>query len=138
MAAQFNLDIVPVIIHGNSEVLPKGDFIINDGSITLKILPRITSENKSFGENYVERTKKLSVYFKDEFKKMRTAIEDKNYFKNKIVHSFAYKENNIVSEVKSNLKSNSELFYELNNSIDSKAKILRIFSGFFLFSNFFI
>ena len=125
LAEQFNLDIVPVIIHGNSEVLPKGDFIINDGSITLKILPRITSENKSFGENYAERTKKLSVYFKEEFKKMRTDIEDKNYFKKMIVHSFAYKENNIISEVKSNLKSNSELFYELNKSIDSKAKILR-------------
>lgn len=126
LAEQFNLDIVPVVIHGNSEVLPKGDFIINDGKLTVKILPRITPENKDLGENYAERTKKLSVYFKDEFKKMRTVIEDKNYFKKMIVHSFTYKENNIISEVKSNLKLNSGLFYELNKSIDSKAKIFRI------------
>jgi 1-acyl-sn-glycerol-3-phosphate acyltransferase len=126
LAEQFNLDVVPVVIHGNSEVLPKGDFIINDGKLTLKILPRITPENKDFGENYAERTKKLSSFFKASFQQMRTQIEDKNYFKKMILHSFAYKETEIIQSVKSNLKSNLEVYYNLNKVIDSKAKILRI------------
>ena len=126
LAEQFNLDILPVVIHGNSEVLPKGDFIINDGLLTLKILPRITPENKYFGENYAERTKKLSGYFKEEFQQMRTDIEDENYFKKMIVKSFAYKERAIISSVRDNLKLNLALFYNLNKVIEPKAKILRI------------
>lgn len=126
LAEQFNLDIVPVVIHGNSEVLPKGDFIINDGKLTVKILPRITPENKEFGENYAERTKKLSGFFKSNFQQMRTEIEDENYFKKMILHSFAYKETEIIQAVKPNLKSNFEVYYKLNKVIDSKAKILRI------------
>lgn len=126
LAEQFNLDIIPVVIHGNSEVLPKGDFIINDGPLTLKILPRISPENKKFGENYAERTKKLSVYFKEEFKQMRTEIEGFNYFKEMIKRSFAYKETDIIADVKSNLNANLELYFNLNKVIDSKAKILRI------------
>jgi len=58
LAEHFNLDILPVLVHGNSEVLPKGDFIIYDGSITVKILDRITPDDKSFGVDYTERTKK--------------------------------------------------------------------------------
>lgn len=126
LAEQFNLDILPVVIHGNSEVLPKGDFIINDGLLTLKILPRITPENKYFGENYAERTKKLSGYFKEEFQQMRMDIEDENYFKKMIIKSFAYKERAIISSVKDNLKLNLALFYNLNKVIEPKAKILRI------------
>ena len=55
LANEFNLDILPVLIHGNSEVNPKGSFIIKDGSITVEILPRIKAEDNSFGENHTQQ-----------------------------------------------------------------------------------
>ncbi len=58
LAEQFGLDILPIYIHGNSEVLPKGDFIIYDGSITVKVGNRISKDDLSFGKNYSERTKR--------------------------------------------------------------------------------
>lgn len=126
LAEEFNLDIVPIIIHGNSEVLPKGDFIINDGSITVSILPRITPDNETYGKGYAERTRKMSRYFKEEFRKTREQLEGVDYFKGMIVRSFAYKENEVVQEVKQNLPSKLELMYRINKHIDPKATILHI------------
>ena len=51
LAEKLNLDIIPVLIHGNSEVLPKGSFVIRNGSITVKILDRISSEDHLFWHN---------------------------------------------------------------------------------------
>lgn len=126
LAETFNLDIVPVVIHGNSEVLPKGDFIINDGPLTLKILPRITPQDARFGTGYAERTKKLGSYFKEQFKVMRNEIEGADYFKSKIMHSFAYKEAEIIQSVKENLNVNLDIYYRLNKYIGAKASILQI------------
>ncbi|RYE56727.1 MAG: glycerol acyltransferase, partial [Sphingobacteriales bacterium] len=67
LAEQLGLDILPVVIHGTSEVLPKGDFMINDGRITVKFLNRISTADTVFGRNYAERTRRISAFFKDEY-----------------------------------------------------------------------
>lgn len=126
LAEEFGLDIVPVIIHGNSETLPKGDFIINDGPITLKIMQRITPDDARYGKGYAERTKKLSTYFKEEFKMTREEIEGPDYFKSKILHSFAYKEPDIIKAVRDNLKHKLDIYYRLNRYIGAKASIVQL------------
>ncbi|MXN90020.1 MMPL family transporter [Flavobacterium sp. Sd200] len=126
LAEQFNLDIIPVIIHGNSEVLPKGDFIINDGSITLKILDRIKPDDASYGMNYSERTKRVAAYFKEEFAKMRTEIEGADYFKGTLLRSFAYKEEDILQDVKQHINSNLPVYHDINNYISAKATVLHL------------
>jgi len=62
LAEQFNLDIVPVVIHGYSECSPKGDFMLYKASTTVEILERIKSNDKSFGLNYTERTKTINSF----------------------------------------------------------------------------
>ncbi|WP_264564761.1 1-acyl-sn-glycerol-3-phosphate acyltransferase [Flavobacterium sp. N3904] len=130
LAEQLELDIVPVIIHGYSEVLPKGDFIINGGQTTVEILDRITPNDLTFGNDYGERTKKLSSFFKAHYKKMRLDLEGPNYFKKMILNSFDYKESEVIKVVKKDLATNLELYHELNIYIDSKAKILHIANDF--------
>jgi 1-acyl-sn-glycerol-3-phosphate acyltransferase len=126
LAEQFNLDIIPVVIHGYSEVLPKGDFVINGGVTTVEILDRILPNDVTFGKDYGERTKKVSSFFKTHYKKMRLELEDPNYFKKKIVNSFDFKEIDVIQNVKKDLNANLELYFKLNKWIDSKAKILHI------------
>ncbi|MCV9932261.1 1-acyl-sn-glycerol-3-phosphate acyltransferase [Flavobacterium sp. LS1R47] len=126
LAEHFNLDIIPIVIHGTSEVLPKGDFIIYDGAITVTILDRITPENLAFGKNYTEKTKQISTYFKSEFKKIREQLEGADYFKKMILTSFNYKELEIINSVKKNLNTNLETYYLLNKHINLKAKILHL------------
>ncbi|MCC3215743.1 MMPL family transporter [Chryseobacterium sp. X308] len=130
LAEQFGLDILPLYIHGNSEVLPKGDFIIYDGSITVKIGNRISKDDMSFGQNYSERTKKINAHFREEFARLREEIEDENYFKKKLFLSYLYKDSEVVKEVKEDFNSNKSVYFELNKHIPHDANILHIATDF--------
>lgn len=126
LAQEFNLDIIPVVIHGASEAIPKGDFVIHRSTLTLSILERITPENNSFGNNYAERTKKISSFFKAEYRKIRQQLEGPAYFKSMLINSYDYKELEIGKSVKKDLSQNLETYYNLNKYIDSKAKVLHL------------
>lgn len=130
LAEQFGLDILPIYIHGNSEVLPKGDFIIYDGSITVKVGSRISKDDMNFGKNYSERTKKINAYFREEFAKLREEIEDENYFKKKLFLSYLYKDSEVVKDVKEDFNTNKSVYFELNKHIPNDAGILHIADDF--------
>jgi 1-acyl-sn-glycerol-3-phosphate acyltransferase len=130
IAEQFGLDVVPVYIHGNSEVLPKGDFIIYDGAITVKVGDRISKDDLSFGENYSERTKKINLYFRNEFAKLRNELEDENYFKKKLFLSYLYKDSEVVKEIKRDFRTNKSVYFELDKHIPKDANILHFADDF--------
>jgi len=124
LAEQFNLDVLPIYIHGNAETLPKGDHIIYDENITVIIGKRIEASDTSFGTNYSERTKSINKLFRQEFAKIRNEREDENYFKNKLFLSFLYKETEIVEAIKSDFEKNKNEYFNLNDDISPSAKIL--------------
>lgn len=130
LAEQFGLDILPLYIHGNSEVLPKGDFIIYDGSITVKVGDRIKKDDVNFGNNYSERTKKINAYFREEFAHLRKETEGENYFKKKLLLSYLYKEDDVVKQVKGDFNDNKSVYFELNKHISKEASILHVSDDF--------
>ncbi|MDA3615214.1 1-acyl-sn-glycerol-3-phosphate acyltransferase [Polluticaenibacter yanchengensis] len=123
LADHFGLDIIPVYTHGNSDLIPKGDFIIYEGSMTLKVGERISKDDLSFGTSYSERTKKISRFFKEEFIKVRQAYEDENYYEKKLYLAFLYKDADVVKAVKSDFKKNKLAYYAMFFHILPKAKI---------------
>lgn len=130
LAEEFGLDILPLYIHGNSEVLPKGDFIIYDGDIIVKVGDRLSKNDLSFGTTYKERAKNINFYFRNEFAKLRNEIECENYFKKKLFLSFLYKETEVVKEVKQDFKKNKSVYFELNKHIAKDVNILHIADDF--------
>lgn len=130
LAEKYGLDVLPVYIHGNSEVMPKNDFMIHDGAITVKVGQRILKDDLSFGKNYSERTKKIQQYFRKEFAKTRTELEDENYFRNALFNSFLYKENEVLQAVKNDFDSNKTHYFNLNKIISPKEKILHLSGDF--------
>ncbi|KAF2336411.1 1-acyl-sn-glycerol-3-phosphate acyltransferase [Flavobacterium daemonense] len=126
LAEEFNLDILPIVIHGASELIPKGDFVIHSGQLTVTILERIAPENQSFGKNYAERTKQISSYFKTEYRNIRQQLEGPDYFKKMLLHSFDYKEIEVVNSVKKDLKKHLETYFLLGKQFSAKAKILHL------------
>jgi 1-acyl-sn-glycerol-3-phosphate acyltransferase len=126
LAEEFNLDIIPVVIHGASEAIPKGDFVIHHSQVTVSILERITPDNLSYGKNYAERTKQLSSFFKEEYHKIRQEFEGPAYFRKMLIHSYDYKEMEVIKSVKSNLESHLEIYHRLNKHLSAKAKILHL------------
>ncbi len=92
IAEQLNADIVPIIFHGNAFIQGKDDsFLLKPGQLTVKYLPRIKADDKSFGLNYSEKTKNISKYFKKEYANLRTEIETVDYYYNRLTKNYIYK-----------------------------------------------
>jgi hypothetical protein len=126
VAEQLNLDIIPVLIHGNSEVNPKGSALIRNGNITVKILDSISIENNVFGETYKQRTKSISTHFKNQFRRLRKEMEYDTYFHNMVLEDYRYKGDDLYQTVKKDLNTYKEIYNTVLWAIDEKAKIIHI------------
>ncbi|MRI00822.1 MMPL family transporter [Kriegella sp. EG-1] len=126
LAEQLNLDIVPILIHGNSEVQPKGSIVIRDGSISVKILQRILSSDASFGENDRQRTKQIGNYFRNEFQNFRNEIEDESYFKKDLLSEYQYKGNAIYKAVKEDFNAHKTNYKRIIDFIPKKTTIANL------------
>jgi len=127
---QLKLDILPVFLHGNSEVMPKNDFIIYDGSITAVIGKRIAYNDAKYGGSYRERNKKISQFYKSEFLEIRNKIETEDYFKRILLSNYIYKNRDILNSVKKDFHRNKRVYHELNIALTMKSKILHIADDF--------
>ncbi len=123
LAQQFQLDILPVLIHGNSEVLPKGSFIIRDGSITIELLPRIKTTDPQFGGSYKERSKQIGIYFRNEFRNLRNRIEKESYWHQTLLEHFRYKGASIYNTIKKDLKSKGATYFALGKQLEKEDRI---------------
>ena len=124
------MDVLPLYIHGNSEVLPKDDFIIYNGNIIVKVGDRISKDDISFGTTYKVRAKNINTHFRNEFSKLRNEIEDENYFKQKLFLSFLYKETDVVNEMKKDFNENKSAYFELNKHLSKDATVLHVADDF--------
>jgi len=122
LAEKLELDILAILIHGNSEVNPKGSFIIHDGSISLKILPRIPF-NADLGSQYSKQGKEVGAYFRKEFLNFRKEIEGSTYFHPFVLNEYRYKDRLLYTTVKNDLKTHSEAYYQVLWHIGKDAKI---------------
>lgn len=91
LAEQLQLDIVPILFHGLGYTMTKGDFLLKNGPITAKYLPRIKYEDRSWGQNYQERTKSISKYFKQQHEILTQELEQPKYFKEHLFFNYIYK-----------------------------------------------
>lgn len=130
LAEKLKLDILPIYIHGNSEIIPKGDFLIFDGHIYSIIGKRIAWNDENCGLNYSERTKKISKEFKANFQEIRNQYEDENYWKQKLFLSFLYKESEIIQAVKKDFKLNKSVYHQLNNAFTKDERIVHFSNDF--------
>ncbi len=122
----FQLPIIPVYIHGNSEVQPKGDFFIYNGSITVVADAPIAFDDPRFGSSYSERTKKILAFYRQRFADLRQELEGADYLRNKLHLNFLYKEPYVVRAVANDFAKNKEKYHKLNNDLPRKGRILHI------------
>ncbi|MFK7812849.1 MAG: MMPL family transporter [Maribacter sp.] len=126
LAEKLELDILPVMIHGGSEVSPKNSFIIRDGDFTVEILSRIKADDISFGKTYRERPKQIGQYFRAEFRKFRLKIEGPDYWHQMLLENYRHKGNDLYRTVKSDLKNKASTYSILLESIAEKDKIIHL------------
>ncbi|CAL1520050.1 1-acyl-sn-glycerol-3-phosphate acyltransferase [Chitinophaga sp. MM2321] len=129
IAEQLGLDILPIVIHGTAYTMSKGDFLLKDGLVTVKYLPRIASGDTSWGDNYSARTKSISRYFKQEYEQLRAATEVPAYFREQLKYNYIYKGPVLewYMRIKTKMENNYQLFHEL---LPMQGRILDIGCGY--------
>lgn len=126
LAEELQLDILPFYLHGNSEVLPKGDRVIYDGSLTVKIGQRIAPDDERFGSTYKERQKKLTAFYRAEFQQLRNEIETADYFKAILLSNYIYKGDDFYQNIKQDFNTNKHLYQAISTYIPFKSHILHL------------
>jgi 1-acyl-sn-glycerol-3-phosphate acyltransferase len=129
LAEKLELDILPIVIHGTGYTMTKNDFLLKDGSISLKFLPRIKPGEVQWGEGYAERAKKIGRFFREEFNKLRRQIEAPDYFREQLVYNYLYKGPVLewYMRIKTRLEKNYKPFNEL---VPLQGKVLDIGCGY--------
>lgn len=89
-------------------MLPKAELLLRKGSVTVKVLPRITPDDRSFGENYAERTRAVRKLFVREYEAIAEQTETVRYFRNAVKGSYIYKGREVEQEVRTRLRKMEE------------------------------
>ena len=132
LAEQLQVDIVPVVIQGNGDAMTKGDdFYLKNSYLSLKILKRITPDDKSFGDTYQERAKQVKDYFREQYDifKIECSNRSNPYFRYKLIKNYIYK--GPVLEWYLRIKLWMERDYEqFHNLIPLRASVVDIGCGY--------
>jgi uncharacterized protein len=129
IAEKLNLDILPVIIHGTGYTMSKGDFLLKDGFITIKYLPRVKSGDLFFGVDYTERARFLGKYFRQQYAKLKEELEQPRFFREKLIYNYIYKGPVLewYLRVKIRLEKDYKLFHDL---LPKQGRILDLGCGY--------
>ncbi|MBV1888485.1 MAG: 1-acyl-sn-glycerol-3-phosphate acyltransferase, partial [Urechidicola sp.] len=123
---QLKIDILPIYTHGNSEAMPKNDFMIHDGALTVTVGKRIKYDDATFGTTDRERTKQLSKFYKKEFLKLRAVYEDENYFRRILLSNYIFKPPEFLKQVRLDFNLYKSQYHTLNELIPMKCKLLHV------------
>lgn len=129
LAEQLQVDILPIIIHGSGYTMTKHDMLVKNGSITLKILPRIQPHDATYGTGYAERAKMVGKYFRAAYNDLRTALQQPAWYKEQLFYNYIYKGPVLewYMRVKVRLEKNYEPFHAL---LPQQGRLLDIGCGY--------
>lgn len=104
LAEKYSLDIIPVLLHGFNDILPKEDLLLRKGRFTVKVLDRIRPDDLSYGDGYAARSKGIRHLMMEEFEKIVREVETTGYFADRVRHNYIYKGAGISSAARRVLK----------------------------------
>lgn len=117
LAQELELDILPIYIHGAAEVNPKGDFMIYDGSLQVKVGKRIGMEDPLRSGSERAITKNVSKFFKTNMWHYRKEWENVDYFKDILRSNYLYKSENLWETQKALFEDRKTAYREINNKL---------------------
>jgi 1-acyl-sn-glycerol-3-phosphate acyltransferase len=129
LAEALHLDILPVFIHGAGHVLPKNDFMLREGAITVQLHPRIPAGDTGYGAGYVARTKNIRQYYCRTLADISRQIETATYFRSFVMHNYLYKGASIAYHVR-NLLARTHCFAAWIDSFRPVSSVLIVNNGY--------
>lgn len=104
MAEELGVDIVPMVLHGVGHYLPKNDFMLRRGQLSLCVLPRVPRATYA-GLALRERAKHFRQLIRTEYDRMAKENETAAYFHPWVLYRYAYRGWATVARCKKSLKA---------------------------------
>ena len=104
VAETLQVDVVPLLLHGVNEVLPRNSWCVFAGKITVGMGQRILAADATWGEDYVVRTKRVHQYYVDWYREVAEQIETADYYRRLTLDKYRFKGVDVMREVKHNLR----------------------------------
>lgn len=121
IANELKLDIVPMVLHGAGHYLPKNDFMLRRGRITLRIMERIPFTPDAFA-TLREEASHYRKLITGEYNRMAAEIETPEYFKSLIKYKYSWRGWRITALRKKHLPSAINSL-STPNSLDSPSSL---------------
>lgn len=131
LADYLGIDILPVIIHGAYECMPKTEFFLRSGRITLKFFDRVKVDPIDIekGITYRPQAKRMTTFYREQFQLLKNSEENVDFYQRRVINQFVYKGPVLewYLRVKIRLEKNYRFYDEL---IPKKGKIIDIGCGY--------
>ena len=103
LAQTLNVDILPVFIHGASDVMPKKDFVLREGKLYVEIGKRMPVEElKSIDTRAL--TSQFHKYYVAHYEEIRRQQENTEYVLPLVCYKYIYKGNEVERACRRNLR----------------------------------
>lgn len=120
LAKELQLDIIPMVLHGTGQCLPKKYRLFKKGEITLKALPRIPADE--YAElSLRERASMFRRIVRKEYNEIALRKETAEYFRSLVLYKYAYRGWSVVSRCKKTLKESGKFDKLINSKSDYKS-----------------
>lgn len=129
LAEKLRLDIQPMVIHGTSMTLTKGDLLLKNTPTTIEYLPRIKHGDARFGDGYAEQAKLIGKHIRSHYEALKLKIETPAYFREQLIYNYLYKGPVLewYMRIKTRLEDNYTMF---DNLVPRKSRVLDIGCGY--------
>lgn len=115
IAEKLKLDIIPILLHGVHYTMQKGDWLLKDGTTTVKMYPAIIKAAELGENNYSITTKKTLHWFRATLQDAKIKKETPRYFYEQLTKGNLYKGPVLewYCKVKVRLENCYETFHQL-------------------------
>ena len=114
LSEQLKLDVLPIVLHGPGDCITKGEPFLKGGRIDVKIGDRVPLADKSFGNGYVERSKKFRAWYREQLMHLKSGIRNADYLRKSVDMHYIYKGPVLewYTKIKMNFERNYQFFHD--------------------------
>ncbi len=123
-AEELKVDIIPMLMHGLNDVVPRNSLQINPGKITLQIGERISPSAPERRKGYVSFTRHIHKQYQRRYHRLACSIETSEYFIPLLLDRYRYKEARLIQSIQKNLKLHKSFLKMIDRKLVNAAPVL--------------
>ncbi len=111
MAEALGMDILPVVLHGTRDMLPKHEMMVHKGSVTLLVGERIAPDNADLRKDKTCRdiARLVCRRSREMYGRLRIECETPDYLQDRVWHSYLYKGKEVATSCRRKMRARQQL-----------------------------